>query len=153
MDVGHGQFTEAHAPYPFGEVGWSGELPGSLFDGDLPKADRGQEDVRVVPKPVEELLTEGGITGDGPQHHVGVQQQGHSPIPKSAAISALVWGESQSPDRSNCPEREPTAVRLARRTNGTTFATGVPARSMMISSPRSTRSIMRDRWVLASCML
>ncbi len=37
-------------------------------------------------------------------------------MPKSAAISALVSGESQSPDRSNRPAREPTAVRLTRRT-------------------------------------
>ena len=31
------------------------------------------------------------ITRDGPQRDVGVQQQAHPPIPKSAAISALVW--------------------------------------------------------------
>jgi hypothetical protein len=37
----------------------------------------------------------------------------------------LVCGESQSPDRFTCPAREPTAVRLTRRTNGTTLATGM----------------------------
>jgi hypothetical protein len=107
----------------------------------------------VVAAPIEELLTEGGVAGDGPQRDVSVQQQGHQPRPKPAAISALVCGESQPPDRSTSPAREPVAVRLTRDTNGTTLAAGMPARSMPISSPRSTRSMMRDRCVLASCML
>src|SRR4029453_11709075 len=129
------------------------ELSGRLLDRDLPQCDRTQEDVWIVPEAVQQLVAQGRIGDDAPQRDMGVQQQAHDEMPKSAAILALVCGESQSPDRSSCPASEPTAVRLTRRTNGMILATGVPARSMMTSSPRSTRSMMRERCVLASCIL
>ena len=75
MGIHDRQLTEAHVPYPFGEVGRAGELSRGLLDGDLPQADRGQEDVGIVAQPVEEFLVQGGIGGDGPQRDVGVQQQ------------------------------------------------------------------------------
>jgi hypothetical protein len=48
VGVRHGQFAEAHVAYALGEVGRSGQLSGGLLDGDLPQADRGQDNVRVV---------------------------------------------------------------------------------------------------------
>ncbi len=72
--VGHGQFAKAHVAYPFGEVGRSRELSGGLLDDGLPQADRRQKDVGVVAEPVEEVFAEHGVTGDGPQRDVGVQQ-------------------------------------------------------------------------------
>ncbi len=35
-------------------------------------------------EPVEDVLAEGGVTGDGPECDVGIEQQCHSPVPKSA---------------------------------------------------------------------
>ena len=48
MHVRDGQFTESHVADLLRQVRRPGQLSGRLLDGDLPQADRRQEDVRVV---------------------------------------------------------------------------------------------------------
>src|SRR4051812_13539558 len=149
----HGQVAKTHVAYAFGQVGRASQLADGLLDGDLPERDGAQVDVGLVAQAVQNPVVERRLAGERPQDDVRVEQEPHGAIPKVPAISALVSAESQSSVRSNCPAREPMAVRLTRRLSGMIFATGTPARSMMTSSPLSTRSMMRERCVLASCML
>ena len=97
MRVSDRPLTETHIPYTFGKVGRSAELAGDLLDRDLPERDRAEEDIRVVAKAIEHLITQRLVRRETPQRHVGVQQQAHDEMPKSAEISALVCGESHRP--------------------------------------------------------
>ncbi|GAA2182598.1 hypothetical protein GCM10009848_01190 [Micromonospora lupini] len=48
VGVGYREFPEAHVSDPLSEVRGASEVPDTLFDGDLLKGDRREEDVRLV---------------------------------------------------------------------------------------------------------
>src|SRR5580700_3795816 len=135
---------------PFREPGGFGEFADRLLDGHFPDSRRAHVDVRLVIEPVLDVVGKRGVVGQPPEHDVRVEQQAHREVPKSLAMASLTSRESQSGAMTSLPRSEPRAVRWTARLNGTTLATGVPARLMMISSPCSTRSMIRDRLVFAS---
>src|SRR6266702_2465403 len=140
----YGERYESAVADSFWQVGGTIQLAYGLFDRHFPDTCRADVDVGVVIEAVPEFVGQRGITLYPPQDDVRIEQQAHGNIPKSRAISSFVSAESHSGPSVSWPRREPYPVRLTRRTSGTTLATGWPARLMTISSPCSTRSIMRD---------
>src|SRR5262249_41937959 len=136
-----------------GEVVGALEPAVRLLDRDFPQRHGADVDGRLLVDHHLDVLGQRRVVDEPPQHDVRVKQEPHQPIPKSSAIAALASRESQASVRMSWPRSRPRAVRCAFGASGTSLATGVPARLMMISSPRSTRSMSRDRWVLASWML
>jgi hypothetical protein len=100
-------------------------------------------------EPILDLGGECGVVRKPPEHDMCVEAQAHA-RPKSRAMTRITSGESQSAAMASWPGREPRPTLSTLRFNGITFATGVPARLMMIYSPCSTRSMIRERFVFAS---
>jgi len=125
-------------------------LAHGAFDLELPNGRRGDDHLvgrirdRCPGGPVQ-----GRLITQPPEQRIGVEQQDHRS--KSRAIPA--FGPSKSGAIVICSRHRPGMRGWVVRRNGTSRATGRPARAITISSPASTRSISRERWVLASWML
>src|SRR5258707_1060016 len=144
------KFPEAAVADTLGKICRRGDLAERLLDGDFPDRGRADADIRLLIKPVLDLIRQLWVIGQSPQHDMGVQQQAHDVMPNSAAMDSLTASESQSGARMSLPRSDPRPLRLILPASGITLATGRPARLMMISSPCSTRSMIRDRLVFAS---
>src|SRR5690349_2708080 len=138
-----GKLPESAVANALGKVGRRADLAERLLDGDLPDRRGADPGIRLVIKPVLDLIRQLGVVGQPPQHDVGVQQQAHDVMPKPAAMDSLTASESQSGASVSWPRSDPRPFRCTLPASGITFATGRPARLMMISSPCSTRSMIR----------
>src|SRR2546425_8919915 len=120
------------------------------LDHDLPCARGAEED--LVPAIRDESAgasRELIAVGDPPEEGVGVEQQSHS----KCFARSFGSGASKSGETTIRPRAVPGVRRSVRGLSGTIFATGLPALAMVISSPRRTRSMRRERCVFASWML
>jgi hypothetical protein len=89
------------------------------------------------------------LVAEPPQQRMRVEEQNHP----SKARAIWSFGASKSGAIVIWSRHRPGIRGRVAWRNGTSRATGRPARAMTISSPASTRSISRDSWVFASWML
>src|SRR5215469_3412774 len=133
-----------------GKICRRADLAQCLLDGNLPDRGSTDMDIWLVIKSVLDLIPQLRVICQPPEHDVGVEQQTHVVMPKSAAMDSLTASESQSGASTRLPRSDPRPLRWTLPVSGITLATGRPARLIMISSPCSTRWMIRDRLVFAS---
>src|SRR5215216_3074186 len=126
------------------------EFPERILDRDLPGA-RGREEELVLgileqrPDRLGKLLR----PGLHPQPTVRVEEDSQE---WNRASTSSGKGASKSSGTSKSPSSWPMR-RCGLESTGTSFATGLPARAITISSPPATRRSSRDRCVFASWTL
>jgi len=133
----------------FDRVGWEVDLPERVLDRDLPRAHGGPGpgrggNRRPAPAPVARADRAPRASTASTACRARPSSLEVSEDPIRPAARRVRRDPHSSPIGAQEPAWRPRRRRVSRRRT---------AREITTSSPRSTRSSSRDRWVLASCTL
>ena len=117
------------------------------FDDNFPPAYGTEPNlIGVIGKDLSSPLGEAVAVSDPPEKRRGIEEDPHSKLRKSSSGN----GASKVGSSVTCPRALPGNLRPFGEPKGTRRATGLPPLAIVISSPRSTRSISFDKCVFAS---